>query len=197
MHSGAIGLSGSSSSLVDYNRAGVPLLEIVTEPELRSGAEAAAAAAELRRILRYIGVTDGNMSVRLGESGRCERNVAAAGSGEWSERGPLGLSAAPQHSLARSPLGECAFTRGRFVRRCGIAPKACLSLPLPLPLICSLAALQEGGLRMDVNVSVRRAGDSGFGTKVEIKNMNSFSAMQRAIDYEIKRQVRCRRDQGR
>ena len=109
VHAGSDRLAGSSYSLVDYNRAGVPLCEIVSEPDLRSGAEAAAYAQELRRILRYLGVCDGNM--------------------------------------------------------------------------------QEGSLRCDVNISVRPKGSTKFGTKVEIKNMNSFNAIQRAIDYEIDRQV--------
>ena len=109
VHAGSDRLAGSSYSLVDYNRAGVPLCEIVSEPDLRSGAEAAAYAQELRRILRYLGVCDGNM--------------------------------------------------------------------------------QEGSLRCDVNISVRPKGTTKFGTKVEIKNMNSFNAIQRAIDYEIDRQV--------
>jgi aspartyl-tRNA(Asn)/glutamyl-tRNA(Gln) amidotransferase subunit B len=109
VHAGSDRLSGSSHSLVDYNRAGVPLCEIVSEPDIRSGAEAAAYAQEMRRILRYLGVCDGNM--------------------------------------------------------------------------------QEGSLRCDVNISVRPAGSEKFGTKVEIKNMNSFNAIQRAIDYEIDRQI--------
>jgi aspartyl-tRNA(Asn)/glutamyl-tRNA(Gln) amidotransferase subunit B len=102
-------LSGSTHSMVDYNRAGIPLVEIVSEPDIRSGVEAAEYAQELRRIMRYLGVSDGNM--------------------------------------------------------------------------------QEGSLRCDVNISVRPVGQKEFGTKVEIKNMNSFSAIQRAIDYEIQRQI--------
>ncbi len=102
-------LAGSSYSLVDYNRAGVPLVEIVSEPDLRSGQEAAEYAQELRRIVRYLGVSDGNM--------------------------------------------------------------------------------QEGSLRCDVNISIRPVGQKEFGVKVEIKNMNSFSAIQKAIDYEIERQI--------
>ncbi|WP_061545121.1 Asp-tRNA(Asn)/Glu-tRNA(Gln) amidotransferase subunit GatB [Cylindrospermopsis raciborskii] len=109
VHAGSDRLAGSSYSLVDYNRAGVPLVEIVSEPDLRSGEEAAEYAQELRRIMRYLGVSDGNM--------------------------------------------------------------------------------QEGSLRCDVNISVRPVGEKKFGTKVEIKNMNSFSAIQRAIDYEIQRQI--------
>ncbi|MGI2905182.1 Asp-tRNA(Asn)/Glu-tRNA(Gln) amidotransferase subunit GatB [Tolypothrix sp. VBCCA 56010] len=109
VHAGSDRLSGSTYSLVDYNRAGVPLVEIVSEPDLRSGQEAAEYAQELRRILRYIGVSDGNM--------------------------------------------------------------------------------QEGSLRCDVNISVRPIGQREFGTKVEIKNMNSFNAIQRAIEYEIERQI--------
>lgn len=109
VHAGSDRLSGSAYSLVDYNRAGIPLIEIVSEPDLRSGQEAAEYAQELRRIVRYLGVSDGNM--------------------------------------------------------------------------------QEGSLRCDVNISVRPVGQKEFGTKVEIKNMNSFSAIQRAIDYEIERQI--------
>ena len=110
VHVGSDRLSGSTESLVDYNRAGVPLVEIVSEPDLRSGQEAAEYAQELRRIVRYLGVSDGNM--------------------------------------------------------------------------------QEGSLRCDVNISVRPVGQKEFGTKVEIKNMNSFSAIQKAIDYEIERQIK-------
>ena len=109
VHGGSDRLSGSTYSMVDYNRAGVPLIEIVSEPDIRSGIEAAEYAQELRRIVRYLGVSDGNM--------------------------------------------------------------------------------QEGSLRCDVNVSVRPVGQKEFGTKVEIKNMNSFSAIQRAIEYEIERQT--------
>lgn len=110
VHVGSDRLSGSTHSLVDFNRAGVPLLEIVSEPDIRTGKEAAEYAQELRRIVRYLGVSDGNM--------------------------------------------------------------------------------QEGSLRCDVNVSVRPVGSDKFGTKAEIKNMNSFSAIEKAIDYEIQRQVK-------
>jgi aspartyl-tRNA(Asn)/glutamyl-tRNA(Gln) amidotransferase subunit B len=109
VHAGSDRLAGSAYSLVDYNRAGVPLVEIVSEPDLRTGREAAEYAQELRRIVRYLGVSDGNM--------------------------------------------------------------------------------QEGSLRCDVNISVRPVGQEAFGTKVEIKNMNSFNAIARAIDYEIDRQI--------
>jgi aspartyl-tRNA(Asn)/glutamyl-tRNA(Gln) amidotransferase subunit B len=94
---------------VDFNRTGVPLLEIVSEPDLRSGQEAAEYAQSLRQLVRYLGISDGNM--------------------------------------------------------------------------------QEGSLRCDVNISVRPVGQEQFGVKVEIKNMNSFSAIQRAIEYEIERQT--------
>jgi aspartyl-tRNA(Asn)/glutamyl-tRNA(Gln) amidotransferase subunit B len=109
VHAGSERLSGSTHSLVDYNRTGVPLVEIVSEPDIRSGQEAAEYAQELRRIMRYLGVSDGNM--------------------------------------------------------------------------------QEGSLRCDVNISVRKVGAEKFGTKVEIKNMNSFSAIQKAIEHEIDRQI--------
>lgn len=63
MHAGG-GLARSEHSLIDLNRAGVPLLEIVTEPDFRRGIEAAAYGEELRRIVRFLGISDGNMSVR-------------------------------------------------------------------------------------------------------------------------------------
>jgi aspartyl-tRNA(Asn)/glutamyl-tRNA(Gln) amidotransferase subunit B len=110
VHAGSDRLAGSTHSLVDYNRAGVALAEIVSKPDLRTGREAAEYASEIRRIMRYLGVSDGNM--------------------------------------------------------------------------------QEGSLRCDVNISVRRGPDAPFGTKVEIKNMNSFSAIQKAIDFEIARQIK-------
>lgn len=109
VHGGSDRLAGSTHSLVDFNRTGVPLMEIVSEPDIRSGAEAAEYGQELQRIVRYLGVSDGNM--------------------------------------------------------------------------------QEGSLRCDVNISVRPVGQKEFGVKVEIKNMNSFSAIQKAIDYEIERQI--------
>ncbi|KAJ6323905.1 hypothetical protein OIU76_011241 [Salix suchowensis] len=104
LHSG-----NGSYSQVDLNRAGVPLLEIVSEPDMRNGIEAAEYAAEIQRVVRYLGISNGNM--------------------------------------------------------------------------------QEGSLRCDVNVSIRPIGQSEFGTKVEIKNLNSFSSVNRAIDFEISRQV--------
>lgn len=109
VHGGSDRLAGSTYSLVDFNRTGIPLLEIVSEPDLRSGKEAAEYAQELRRLVLYLGISDGNM--------------------------------------------------------------------------------QEGSLRCDVNISVRPQGQEQFGTKVEIKNMNSFSAIQKAIEYEIDRQI--------
>ncbi len=99
---------GSPASYVDLNRAGVPLLEIVSEPDLRSSEDAYWYLQTLRSILRNIEVTDGNM--------------------------------------------------------------------------------EEGSLRCDANVSVRPGPDAPFGTRVEIKNLNSFKAVRAAIDYEIARQ---------
>ncbi len=95
-------------SLVDYNRAGVPLMEIVSRPEIRSAEHARAYVSELRAVLQAIGVSDVKM--------------------------------------------------------------------------------EEGSMRVDANVSVRPAGTSELGTKVEVKNMNSLRSLGRAIDYEIERQ---------
>ena len=103
LHEDFIGQSG-----IDLNRAGTPLLEIVTEPDMRSSAEAVAYAKELHKIVTWIGICDGNM--------------------------------------------------------------------------------QEGSFRCDANVSVRKPGDK-FGTRREIKNLNSFKFMQQAIDYEVRWQI--------
>ena len=97
------------SSKVDLNRAGVPLLEVVSEPDLRSATEAATYLRKLRSIVRYIEVSDGNMN--------------------------------------------------------------------------------EGSLRCDANVSLRKRGTERFGTRTETKNVNSFRALERAIAYEIERQA--------
>lgn len=109
VHAGAAGLHGSDYSKVDFNRSSMPLLEIVSEPDLKSPEEARLYLTELRNILRYIGVCDGN--------------------------------------------------------------------------------LEEGSFRCDANVSLRPVGQKEFGTKTEIKNMNSFKAVQRAIQSEIERQT--------
>ena len=109
VHAGADGIHGANYSLVDLNRAGTPLLEIVSEPDMRSSDEAKAYVEELRNILRYIGVCDGN--------------------------------------------------------------------------------LEEGSMRCDANISVMLKGSKEFGTRAEIKNVNSFRALQRAIEYEIERQI--------
>src|SRR5438105_1135914 len=104
------GLGDSSrKTSVDYNRSGVPLIEIVTEPDLRSAADAAEFFSRLRAILVWLGVNDGNM--------------------------------------------------------------------------------EEGSLRCDANVSVREAGASTLGTKAEVKNLNSFRFVQKALEYEIARQI--------
>ena len=109
VHAGASGIAGSAYSLVDLNRAGTPLLEIVSEPDMRSSDEARAYMEELRTILRYMGVCDGN--------------------------------------------------------------------------------LEEGSMRCDANISIMPKGSTVFGTRAEIKNVNSFRALQRAIEYEIDRQI--------
>ncbi len=116
VHAGADGIAGSSYSLVDLNRAGTPLLEIVSEPDMRSSEEARNYMEELRNIVRYIGVCDGN--------------------------------------------------------------------------------LEEGSMRCDANISIMPKGSKTFGTRAEIKNVNSFSALQRAIEYEIDRQIEIVEDGG-
>ncbi|MFM8609947.1 MAG: Asp-tRNA(Asn)/Glu-tRNA(Gln) amidotransferase subunit GatB [Burkholderiaceae bacterium] len=105
---GATSGARGGQSGIDLNRAGTPLLEIVTEPDMRSSAEAVAYARELHKIVTWIGICDGNM--------------------------------------------------------------------------------QEGSFRCDANVSVRKPGQP-FGTRREIKNLNSFKFMQQAIDYEVRWQI--------
>jgi aspartyl-tRNA(Asn)/glutamyl-tRNA(Gln) amidotransferase subunit B len=100
---------GGDATALDFNRSGVPLIEIVTEPDLRSAADAAACFSRVREILVALGANDGNM--------------------------------------------------------------------------------EEGSLRCDANVSVRPAGQTALGTKTEVKNVNSFRYLQKALEFEIDRQI--------
>jgi aspartyl-tRNA(Asn)/glutamyl-tRNA(Gln) amidotransferase subunit B len=99
----------ADNTCVDYNRAGTPLIEIVSEPDIRSSEEAAAYLTELRKLVRYLDVCDGNM--------------------------------------------------------------------------------EEGSFRCDANISVRLEGASQFGTRVEVKNLNSIRHVKRAIDFEAERLI--------
>jgi aspartyl-tRNA(Asn)/glutamyl-tRNA(Gln) amidotransferase subunit B len=112
LHEDYAGMSG-----IDLNRAGTPLLEVVSEPEMRSAAEAVAYAKALHALVMWLGVCDGNM--------------------------------------------------------------------------------QEGSFRCDVNVSVRPVGQKEFGTRCEIKNLNSFRFMEEAIHYEVRRQIELIEDGGK
>ncbi len=114
---GFIGPHGEPSSGIDLNRAGTPLLEIVTEPVMRSAAEAVAYAKALHTLVVWLGVCDGNM--------------------------------------------------------------------------------QEGSFRCDANVSVRPKGQAEFGTRCEIKNLNSFRFLEEAIQYEVRRQIELIEDGGK
>jgi aspartyl-tRNA(Asn)/glutamyl-tRNA(Gln) amidotransferase subunit B len=109
-------IHAAESTLLDFNRSGVPLVEIVSRPDIRSAAEARAYAQELRGVVSELGVSD--------------------------------------------------------------------------------ARLEEGSIRFDANVSVRPEGATELGVKVEIKNMNSFRSLERAVDYEIERQVAVLEDGG-
>ncbi|HEY8491978.1 MAG TPA: Asp-tRNA(Asn)/Glu-tRNA(Gln) amidotransferase subunit GatB [Dehalococcoidia bacterium] len=109
--------TGEGYSLVDVNRSGVPLMEIVSEPDIRSPEEARRYLVKLRQILRYLGVSAGNM--------------------------------------------------------------------------------EEGNFRVDANISVRPAGQEAYGVKVEVKNMNSFRSVARALEYEARRQVELLESGGR
>ncbi|OGY29864.1 MAG: glutaminyl-tRNA synthase (glutamine-hydrolyzing) subunit B [Candidatus Woykebacteria bacterium RIFCSPHIGHO2_12_FULL_45_10] len=105
-----VNLDGESVSLVDFNRCGVPLLEIVTEPDITSPEEAKQYAKALHRTMRYLGVADGDM--------------------------------------------------------------------------------EKAGMRFDANISLRPKGEKKLGTKVEIKNINSFGFLEKALFYEISRQLK-------
>lgn len=117
LHEDFEGPLGEKSSGIDLNRTGTPLLEIVTEPEIRSAAEAVAYARALHSLVVWLGVCDGNM--------------------------------------------------------------------------------QEGSFRCDVNISVRPKGSTEFGTRTEIKNLNSFKFMEKAIQYEARRQIELIEDGGK
>jgi aspartyl-tRNA(Asn)/glutamyl-tRNA(Gln) amidotransferase subunit B len=106
----SIHLDNEKDTLIDLNRAGTPLIEIVTEPDLRNSEDAGAVLAEIRKIVRYLDICDGNM--------------------------------------------------------------------------------EEGSLRCDANVSIMLNEATSYGKKVEIKNMNSIKNVQRAIDWEVERQIR-------
>jgi len=116
LHEDFQGPHGEPSSGIDLNRAGTPLLEIVTEPEMRSAAEAVAYAKNLHALVVWLGICDGNM--------------------------------------------------------------------------------QEGSFRCDANVSVRPVGQKEFGTRCEIKNLNSFKFLEEAIQYEVRRQIELIEDGG-
>ncbi|BEI34448.1 Asp-tRNA(Asn)/Glu-tRNA(Gln) amidotransferase subunit GatB [Polynucleobacter sp. HIN5] len=116
VHENFSGPHGEPASGIDLNRAGTPLLEIVTEPVMRSAAEAVAYAKALHALVVWLGVCDGNM--------------------------------------------------------------------------------QEGSFRCDANVSVRPKGQSEFGTRCEIKNLNSFRFLEEAIQYEVRRQIELIEDGG-
>ncbi|HEY7822084.1 MAG TPA: Asp-tRNA(Asn)/Glu-tRNA(Gln) amidotransferase subunit GatB [Acidimicrobiia bacterium] len=109
-------IHGAESTLLDFNRSGVPLVEIVSKPDIRSAAEARAYAQELRAVVAELGVSD--------------------------------------------------------------------------------ARLEEGSIRFDANVSVRQQGANELGTKVEVKNMNSFRSLERAVAFEIDRQIRVLESDG-
>lgn len=115
VHSGST-IDTSDSSCVDYNRTGVPLIEIVSEPDIRSGEEARAYLEKLRSILQYLGVSDCRM--------------------------------------------------------------------------------EEGSMRCDANISIRPVGSETLGTKTEIKNINSFSGVQKGIEYEAVRQAQILEEGG-
>ena len=117
LHDNYLGPHGELSTGIDLNRTGTPLLEIVSEPELRSAAEAVAYAKTLHSLVMWLGICDGNM--------------------------------------------------------------------------------QEGSFRVDVNVSVRPVGQKEFGTRAEIKNVNSFRFIERAINYEVRRQIELIEDGGK
>ncbi|MBU4142790.1 aspartyl/glutamyl-tRNA amidotransferase subunit B, partial [Patescibacteria group bacterium] len=130
---------GTNYSLVDLNRAGVPLMELVTEPDIKSGSQARKFCQELQLIFRYLGISDADME--RGQM-RCEVNI----------------------SLRTTDYG--------------LQSKNNPTLP-PFNLRGG-----EEGLKIDAKLSV-----APLGTKVEIKNLNSFRVVEKAIDYEIKRQA--------
>ncbi len=112
-----IHVDGADHSLVDFNRSGVPLVEIVSEPDIRTPAQASEYLQKLRSLVRYLGICDGNM--------------------------------------------------------------------------------EEGSLRCDVNLSVRKTGSNELGVKAEVKNLNSFKQVEQAIEFELDRQTKVLESGGR
>ena len=117
VHQGSDNIKGATHSFVDLNRSSVPLLEIVSEPDIRSAKEAVAYLEKIKQILQYLEICDGNM--------------------------------------------------------------------------------EEGSLRCDANISLRKKGDSTLGTKTEVKNLNSFKSVERAIYLEVDRQTEILEEGGR
>ena len=155
---------GADYSLVDFNRAGVPLMELVTEPDIRSGADAKNFCQELQLILRYLGVSDADM-----EKGqmRCEVNISLRETAEprsEPEQARDGAGGTDTQNHAENNL---------LPERSGAESKA-----------------------HSVNSSTS-SGDNRLGTKVEIKNLNSFKVVEKAIDYEIKRQAEILESNGK
>ncbi|MDD5455419.1 MAG: Asp-tRNA(Asn)/Glu-tRNA(Gln) amidotransferase subunit GatB [Candidatus Margulisbacteria bacterium] len=117
VHQGSDNIKGATHSLVDLNRSSVPLLEIVSEPDIRSAVEARLYAEKVKQILQYLEICDGNM--------------------------------------------------------------------------------EEGSLRCDANISIRPVGQTILGTKTEVKNLNSFKSIEKAINLEIERQIEVLEDGGK
>lgn len=116
VHQGSDNIKGATSSLSDLNRSSVPLLEIVSEPDIRSAKQAKAYMEKIHQIIRYLDISDGNM--------------------------------------------------------------------------------EEGSMRCDANISIRKKGDPKLGTRTEVKNLNSFKAIERAINIEVERQIDILEDGG-
>ncbi|CAM9867605.1 unnamed protein product, partial [Laminaria digitata] len=126
-HQGAESLAGSTHSLVDFNRAGLPLAEIVSEPDMRAGVEAAEYGRELQRVLRYLGVSDGNMAEG---SMRLDVNVSLRPKGETflntkvtapCRRGHIKRLKGVQYPY-RSPHQPCTLAVGSAVGVCASLP---------------------------------------------------------------------------
>ncbi|HSZ07644.1 MAG TPA: Asp-tRNA(Asn)/Glu-tRNA(Gln) amidotransferase subunit GatB, partial [Steroidobacteraceae bacterium] len=190
LHEGLANVTG-----IDLNRAGTPLLEIVSEPDMRSAKEAVAYMKKIHTLVRYLEICDGNMQEG---SFRCDANVSVRPKGQekFGTRAEIKnlnsfrfVEKAIQYEVARQvELIEIVSEPHMRSAKEAVAYLKKVHTLVRYLAICD-GNMQEGSFRCDANVSVRPKGQEKFGTRAEIKNLNSFRFVEKAIQYEVARQV--------